>query len=401
MKKILITIAITLLFVNFLFSQVPQGINYQAVIRDPAGNILQNHNVGIKINIHEASISGSIVYAETFSSIPTSQFGLVNLVIGQGTVMTGIFDSIPWGTNTFYSEILLDTSASGNYISMGTQQMISVPYALFANKANESQTLSINGSNLSISSGNTVTLPNGSGSSTNNFQQLLQEGIGYSFVTATSEPNVDSFLAVFGYYPGNNVNSAIATVVKKDALTGAYEIQGGGASVGQCGGGNGVAIITATTHQGGVYYTYTNGCGTNVVASSTGAVTMSVYPTNSNGQIFSDGTYIYVNDGPNFLKYTVSGNVFTQAFPSLTFTPSHGGPSIMCDGQNYYTLSTTSLYKYDLNGNLLTQKSVFGSPLGMINIDATKLYLLSSSLLPSTTTNDVIGSFIMTPISKP
>jgi hypothetical protein len=62
----------------------------------------------------------------------------------------------------------MDLQGGTNYTTSGTTQLLSVPYALHAQTANsiandsDAQTLSINGSTLSISNGNSVTLPSGS-----------------------------------------------------------------------------------------------------------------------------------------------------------------------------------------------------------------------------------------------
>ncbi|MBK8586841.1 MAG: hypothetical protein IPN88_16010 [Bacteroidetes bacterium] len=53
-----------------------------------------------------------------------------------GTVVTGIFASINWGQNSKFLKVELDTTASGsNYIDLGTQQMLSVPYSLYSSKS--------------------------------------------------------------------------------------------------------------------------------------------------------------------------------------------------------------------------------------------------------------------------
>lgn len=399
MKK-LASLILLVLSSLIAFCQAPQGTNYQCVVRDNAGAIIPNRSVGFKFIVHQGSATGTATYSET-SPATTNQFGLASLVIGNGTPVTGTFSAINWAAGPYFLETLVDIAGGVNYVSMGTQQLVSVPYALYADNANEHQTLSISGTQLSISSGNTVTLPNGSsGATAAPFQQTLQQGTGYSFVSATSEPGVDTFLAVFGYYPGNNVNSGVAPIVQRDAFTGSYELVGGGAYVGQCGGGNGVSITSATTHRGGIYFTYSNGCGTNVLQTPTGPVTFDVAPTGSNGLIFSNGTYLYVNSGTNYFKYTVSGNQCTFVSTFTFANMPSGVKAIMAYGSDIFVLTTTMLYLYDYNGTMAAYKPVYGSPTGMVNIDATRLYLVSSALSPTTTANTVSGGFVMTPIHK-
>jgi hypothetical protein len=120
-----------------LVAQAPQGINYQTVIRNSSGIVLANTNVSIKINIRSNSALGTIVYAETHT-VSTNQFGLVNFVIGQGTVITGTFVNINWGNGTYFAETLVDPAGGNAYVTVGAQQLMSVPYALYASKASNS-----------------------------------------------------------------------------------------------------------------------------------------------------------------------------------------------------------------------------------------------------------------------
>ena len=128
---------ISLLFiftVLFSYSQAPEGINYQALVRDNDGNPLANTSVGIKISIYQGSVSGSIVFEEEFSP-NTNQFGLVNLVIGQGALISGDFASIDWGLGPYFVEVSADEAGGANYELLGTQELMSVPYALYAKTA--------------------------------------------------------------------------------------------------------------------------------------------------------------------------------------------------------------------------------------------------------------------------
>ena len=128
-------IALTFLIVQFsCFGQAPEGVNYQAVIRDNAGNPLENNAVGLKITIYQASINGAVMYEETFAS-NTDNFGLVNLVIGEGNALSGDFASIDWATGPYFVEIGADENGGVDYQTMGTQQLMSVPYALYAKTA--------------------------------------------------------------------------------------------------------------------------------------------------------------------------------------------------------------------------------------------------------------------------
>ena len=103
-------------------------------MRDNDGNPLANTSVSIKISIYQGSVSGNIVFEEEFSP-NTNQFGLVNLVIGQGALISGDFASIDWGLGPYFVEVSADEAGGTNYELLGTQELMSVPYALYAKTA--------------------------------------------------------------------------------------------------------------------------------------------------------------------------------------------------------------------------------------------------------------------------
>jgi hypothetical protein len=132
MKKIytLLAFAISLI----ASAQAPQGFNYQATVRNSSGALIINQNVYFKFNIMLNSQTSVPVYTETHY-VPTDDLGQVNLVVGQGTATPGAFAGINWASGTYYLGIELSTTNSTSYVAMGTTQLLSVPYALYANSA--------------------------------------------------------------------------------------------------------------------------------------------------------------------------------------------------------------------------------------------------------------------------
>lgn len=132
------------------FAQVPQGISYQAVAFNSGGSPVVNGTVGVKISLLDQSITGTVVYAETHTKTTNAQ-GLFNLNIGQGTATVGTFSAINWGANSKFIKVEVDPAGGSNYTTVGTNQLMSVPYALFA------------GNLSTVSNSNSMSLKNNSG----------------------------------------------------------------------------------------------------------------------------------------------------------------------------------------------------------------------------------------------
>lgn len=132
--KILLNLII--LLVSYQTSaQVPQGFNYQAVARNAVGTLIQNQALGIKLTIHKDSANGIITYSER-QTPTTNQFGLFTVTLGKGTALTGIFDTIKWSTGNFWLQAELDVNGGTAYTDMGTSQLLSVPFAMYAASGN-------------------------------------------------------------------------------------------------------------------------------------------------------------------------------------------------------------------------------------------------------------------------
>jgi len=113
--------------------QAPEGFKYQAVVRDAGNLILNNQAVGMRLTVQQGSIGGTVVYTETFSTT-TNAYGLVNLEIGTGTT-TDDFTSIDWSNGPYFMETAVDFLGGMTWVVMGTSQLMSVPYALYAETA--------------------------------------------------------------------------------------------------------------------------------------------------------------------------------------------------------------------------------------------------------------------------
>ena len=133
MKKLsalLMIIALT----HSVFAQSPQKISYQAVMRNSNSQLLTNQSVGMRISILQGSESGPIVYIEAHNPT-TNANGLATIEIGGGTPVAGTFEAINWSAGTYFIKTEIDPAGFTNYTITGTSQLLSVPYALYADHA--------------------------------------------------------------------------------------------------------------------------------------------------------------------------------------------------------------------------------------------------------------------------
>ncbi|MEZ4848091.1 MAG: hypothetical protein R3B93_05595 [Bacteroidia bacterium] len=169
-----------------------QGISYQAVARNSSGTLMANESINVEFIILENGTTS--VYSETHA-VTTNDYALFSVVVGKGTVGSGTFANIDWGGADHFLQVKIDG------VDMGSTQLETVPYSKVATEmkisqltdvnigavavddvlkwngsewvagtdvvddadadpANEIQTLSLNGSNLTLSNGGgTVSLP--------------------------------------------------------------------------------------------------------------------------------------------------------------------------------------------------------------------------------------------------
>jgi uncharacterized protein (TIGR02145 family) len=134
MKKVLLVLIFLISEINILYCQAPGKFNYQAVARNPGGTLIINQSISVRISILTSSTSGPSEYTETHSAT-TDAFGVFNLLIGNGTIINGSFDGITWGTASKFLMIEADVTGGTTYQPIASTQILSMPYALFANKA--------------------------------------------------------------------------------------------------------------------------------------------------------------------------------------------------------------------------------------------------------------------------
>jgi hypothetical protein len=126
-----------LIVAQSIFAQAPQKMSYQAIIRNTTNQLVVNQVVGMRISIIQGSQNGTAVYSETHSQT-TNANGLLSLEVGTGTVQTGTFASINWVNGPYFIKTETDPLGGTNYTITGSSQLLSVPYAFYAENSGSS-----------------------------------------------------------------------------------------------------------------------------------------------------------------------------------------------------------------------------------------------------------------------
>ena len=132
-----------LLFLSLnIYAQSPEKMSYQAIVRDADNTLVANKTIGMQISILQSNTTGTVVYAETHT-IDTNLNGLVSLEIGRGSTSDN-FSTIDWSAGPYFIKTETDPTGGSSYTITGTSQLMSVPFALYANTSGSSQTNATN-----------------------------------------------------------------------------------------------------------------------------------------------------------------------------------------------------------------------------------------------------------------
>ncbi len=206
----------TLMFLVFtclqaLHAQAPTRFRYQAVARDQAGAVITG-SIDVRFSLREDDANGISRYTETHHAVTNAQ-GVLELTVGEGVLISGDLATVDWGHHQYWLKVDIKVPGAPDYTAMGAAQLLSVPYAMYASQSgasliagegiaidngiirntgdldphNELQTLSLAGNQLSISDGNTVTLPTGTTYNAGNGISINGNTINASDPSATNE----------------------------------------------------------------------------------------------------------------------------------------------------------------------------------------------------------------------
>ena len=134
MKKIYLLFVIMMVAVVSLFAQAPEKFSFQAVVRNGSNQLIINAQVGVRVSILQGSTTGDALYVETHTAT-TNANGLLTVEVGGGTVQQGTFANLNWADGPWFLKTETDPDGGNNYSVVSVQQLLSVPYALYAKEA--------------------------------------------------------------------------------------------------------------------------------------------------------------------------------------------------------------------------------------------------------------------------
>ncbi len=262
MKKIIQIILLALLPFS-LFSQAPAKINYQGVARDASGSPI---TVPIDLHFTITNNASNIVHDEIQFNIQPNTFGIFNTQIGS---VTALSPTISWQASPYNLSVSLRPSTASTFSLVGSQQLASVPFALYAEKAgNALPTATVNGSTLRwdqslsawkvdttiLNNGSRVNIGNRYVVPNNKFVSVAVNGSDSAAVFGFHKAATNGMAGVRGFAAGNS--PATSTLNTTGILGGhflGFNIAGQGIGVlgqGYSGSNNGVGVIAMGSSNG-------------------------------------------------------------------------------------------------------------------------------------------------------
>jgi len=132
-RRLLIATCCFLLCLSYKsYSQSTLEFNYQSILLNDDDTALTDESIILRIHLI-AGDPGQVIYSELHET-NTSDIGYFSIDIGKGTVLNGDFSSVDWGGLPHFLSIEFQ-QANGEFKLLGNNRLLSVPYALFANFA--------------------------------------------------------------------------------------------------------------------------------------------------------------------------------------------------------------------------------------------------------------------------
>jgi hypothetical protein len=151
MKRLFYSVFVTLLFSLSALAQ-NEGLNFQGVARNTAGEVLVSQKINLRLSILLGSETGTVAYVET-RQVTTNPQGVFAVVVGDDKALTKStnFSAINWTPSPKFIKVEMDPNAGSSYLVMGTSRLQAVPFAFYANGVDASNVRGV----LPLSSGGT------------------------------------------------------------------------------------------------------------------------------------------------------------------------------------------------------------------------------------------------------
>ena len=230
MKKIVFVLFTLCLAASHASAQAPKSVNYQAIARDASGEAIANKTVSVRLSVVQGSIGGTVLCVETHQPV-TDQFGLFTLGIGTGTPASGKFADVAWEKGPLFLKVEIDPNGNSNFTLSGTSQLVSVPYALYADKA---------GNAIAYKAGKGIQIKGDSISSSVSSQAITITGKGATTVSGTYPDFVVETIAANGI-PGPKGDKGDAGLPGANGQPGPKGDPGPAGPQGPAGNGEGVS----------------------------------------------------------------------------------------------------------------------------------------------------------------
>jgi len=356
-----------LFFVNVATAQTPNSFRYQAVVRNASGLTLQTQNVNLRITLLQGTTTGTSVYSEEHT-VTTNEFGMVNIEIGSGSTQIGTIAGIDWANGPYFIKIELDATGGNSFVEMGTTQLLSVPYALYAASGTEGPQ-GIQGVQGPAGQDGQQGVQGEQGVAGQNGISILWLG---TFAASPANPVLNN-----AYYNSTDKKSYVFDgstwqILAQDGATGAQGIQGT----------QGLPGTNATIHSGtGISISndtiYNTNLGSAINLTGSGATSVSgTYPnitisSTDNNTVYSAGSGLSLSgttfnsvwsNNVNNIYNNNGGNVGIGTSTPLSSLHIQGSLRINDDTEGSGKVLTS-----DLSGNASWQTPAIGSSLGTAN----------------------------------
>ena len=405
------TLFLTLIFILSLATmraQSPQAINYQAVARTTSGILIPSQSISVRFSILDGNVNGNTLYQENHSTA-TNSYGLFTLPIGQGTTTIGSFSTLNWaGTNPKYLKVEISPSGGNNYTVQGTTQLLSVPYALYADKTNL-----VAGTAIAITNGNVISGAYTSGTGINvngaTISHALTAGTGINIsganishaLTAGTGININGANISHALQAGTGINISGATISHNLVAGAGINITGN--VITNTGGTGGGGLWTADNF--GQHSSVGNvGIGTN----SQSAIPLTVFTPNSG--VGNAGIHINSNDvwhtGMSMINSTSGTNYSLLVGGNLNSDVKSGNFAIFNNNANRYIIHATAFTNYVGIGSnnpstpARSQLHVFNGDVNVEQIGSGIIMKSPNGQCWRVTVSDA-GTFVSTPIACP